>query len=309
MAITCLFAALSSATAGEENRDHRGLRITFVGDVCFDGNPGHAAAHGIDPFAAVAAVLKDTDLAVANLECSVPTAGEMGTNHYSFKAPTECIPALKRYFSAVTAGQQSLGRLGPGGVRQRTGSPGAGEAALFRRRPHRRAGPAAPGARVARPADRTAGLLRLPAAAIRGRPQDAGHGVAHRKRVLADIRAARTRYRADTVIPFLHWGTEHVPMPDEYQVKLASKMIDAGADAVIGAHPHIPQTVDWYRGKPIVYSLGNFVFNYFPKDPPAYYGWIVRLTFGKDGNIEMKTDVVKLEPSGLPRLATQHDKI
>jgi poly-gamma-glutamate synthesis protein (capsule biosynthesis protein) len=86
-------------------------------------------------------------------------------------------------------------------------------------------------------------------------------------------------------------------------------MIDAGADAVIGAHPHVPQTVDWYRGKPIVYSLGNFVFPYFPYDLPVFYGWIVRLTIGKDGAIEMKTDVVKLEPTGLPRLATVKDKV
>jgi poly-gamma-glutamate synthesis protein (capsule biosynthesis protein) len=127
--------------------------------------------------------------------------------------------------------------------------------------------------------------------------------------VLADIRAARARYGADTVIPFLHWGTQHAPMPDDYQIKLARKMIDAGADAVLGAHPHIPQTVDWYRGKPIVYSLGNFVFNYFPYDPPAYFGWIVRLTIGKDGAIEMKTNVVKIEPTGLPRLVTAKDRI
>ena len=98
-------------------------------------------------------------------------------------------------------------------------------------------------------------------------------------------------------------------MPEENQVKLARKMIDAGADAVIGAHPHIPQTVDWYRGKPIVYSLGNFVFNYYPHDPPAYFGWIVRLTIGKDGRVEMKTKAVKIEPTGLPRFVTQDDKI
>ena len=60
-------------------------------------------------------------------------------------------------------------------------------------------------------------------------------------------------------------------MPEDNQVKLARKMIDAGADAVIGAHPHIPQTVDWYRGKPIVYSLGNFVFNYLPARPAGLF--------------------------------------
>ena len=46
-------------------------------------------------------------------------------------------------------------------------------------------------------------------------------------------------------------------------------MVDAGANAVIGDHPRVPQTVDWYRGKPIVYSLGNFLFH-FPYDLPVF---------------------------------------
>ena len=126
--------------------------------------------------------------------------------------------------------------------------------------------------------------------------------------MLADIKLARTRDKADVVIPFLHWGIEHVHMPEEYQAKLAHKMIEAGADAVIGAHPHIPQTVDWYHGKPIVYSLGNFVFNYYPHDPHVYGGWMVRLSFVAGSVRDMKTTVVKIEPTGLPRPVTSLDK-
>ena len=59
------------------------------------------------------------------------------------------------------------------------------------------------------------------------------------------------------------------------------KLIDAGADAIIGSHPHVTQTIDWYKDRSIVYSLGNFVFDYYPDDPPVFTGWIVRLTFGQ----------------------------
>lgn len=49
-------------------------------------------------------------------------------------------------------------------------------------------------------------------------------------------------------------------MPQEYQRALARRYIDAGADLVIGSHPHVLQGIEYYKGKPIFYSLGNFVF-------------------------------------------------
>jgi poly-gamma-glutamate synthesis protein (capsule biosynthesis protein) len=82
-------------------------------------------------------------------------------------------------------------------------------------------------------------------------------------------------------------------------------MIDAGASAVIGAHPHVTQTVDVHRGAPIVYSLGNFVFDYYPVDPPEWTGWVVKLIVAKGKPIEMETRAVVLDPAGLPRPVDQ----
>ncbi len=65
------------------------------------------------------------------------------------------------------------------------------------------------------------------------------------------------------MIPYLHWGEELESYPQEAQRVLARKMIDAGASAVIGTHAHVTQTIETYHGAPIVYSLGNFVFDYF----------------------------------------------
>lgn len=64
----------------------------------------------------------------------------------------------------------------------------------------------------------------------------------------------------DYVIVFVHWGIERAEHPEEYQRKMGQQYIDAGADIVIGSHPHVLQGVEYYKDKPIVYSLGNFVF-------------------------------------------------
>jgi poly-gamma-glutamate synthesis protein (capsule biosynthesis protein) len=74
--------------------------------------------------------------------------------------------------------------------------------------------------------------------------------------------------------------------------------LTSGAHAVIGAHPHVVQTVEIYKGRPIVYSLGNFVFDYFPGDPLAWEGWIARLTFPKAGPADLEMLVVELDGTG-----------
>lgn len=66
---------------------------------------------------------------------------------------------------------------------------------------------------------------------------------------------------ADYVIALPHWGTEYSTTLTSVQKNGAHAYIDAGADCVIGAHPHILQGMEYYNGKPIVYSLGNFWFN------------------------------------------------
>jgi gamma-polyglutamate biosynthesis protein CapA len=83
---------------------------------------------------------------------------------------------------------------------------------------------------------------------------------------------------SDFTIVVPHWGDEYVLTPNQKQVDLAHTFIDAGADLVIGAHPHVIQTVEEYNGKKIFYSLGNFVFDqYFSNDVRC--GLVVEATF------------------------------
>jgi poly-gamma-glutamate synthesis protein (capsule biosynthesis protein) len=82
--------------------------------------------------------------------------------------------------------------------------------------------------------------------------------------ILESIKEAEAN--SDFVIVFVHWGVERNDHPEKYQRTLAKQYIDAGADAVIGCHPHVMQGIEFYEGKPIAYSLGNFWFNNSSKE-------------------------------------------
>ena len=80
-----------------------------------------------------------------------------------------------------------------------------------------------------------------------------------------DIPLAAAQTRAlkklgGVVIVIAHCGLEYVPYPPSYVVTAFRALVEAGADCVIGHHPHVPQGVEWWHGRPILYSLGNFVF-------------------------------------------------
>ena len=71
---------------------------------------------------------------------------------------------------------------------------------------------------------------------------------------------AKARKNADMVVVYVHWGKEKSEVPDKVQTELARTYIDNGADLVVGAHPHVLQGIEIYKGKLIAYSLGNFLF-------------------------------------------------
>ena len=78
-------------------------------------------------------------------------------------------------------------------------------------------------------------------------------------RLVAAIKAARDS--CDYLTVFVHWGIERDEYPQDYQISMAKQYIDAGADLVIGSHPHVLQGITYYKDKPVFYSLGNFIFN------------------------------------------------
>ncbi len=78
---------------------------------------------------------------------------------------------------------------------------------------------------------------------------------------------------SDIQIAYVHWGDEYALTHNSAQENLAQALIDAGADAVFGHHPHVAQDIEIYNDRPIFYSLGNFVFDqYFSDDVQEMYG-------------------------------------
>ncbi len=120
------------------------------------------------------------------------------------------------------------------------------------------------------------------------------------ERVLRKIK--QYKKPGNIVVVVMHWGTELAATPFKWQQALGHKFVDAGADAVVGHHPHVVQGIERYKGKYIAYSLGNFAFggNSLVRFPETF---ILRLRFGKSvGKIGGKVSV--LGASIVPCLTT-----
>ncbi len=105
-------------------------------------------------------------------------------------------------------------------------------------------------------------------------------------RFVAAIKEARAN--ADYVIALPHWGTERSTVLEPAQTGSAREYIDAGADIIIGAHSHCLQGMEFYKGKPVIYSLGNFWFDEFPEDTEMIQ---VTLTGTSPDNLNTKVTV------------------
>jgi poly-gamma-glutamate synthesis protein (capsule biosynthesis protein) len=115
--------------------------------------------------------------------------------------------------------------------------------------------------------------------------------------VRRDVTAAKAR--ADLVIVALHAGWEYTGPPSSVQRQLAYAAIDAGAALVLGAHPHVLQGIEFYKGAPIVYSLGNFVFDLDDDDRrqpgmPSLLTCVLRVRLGPEGvrSLEVRPAVI-----------------
>ena len=296
LALTLASPLLAADTRGGDD----GLRIVFAGDIMLDGGPGHIITNGGDPFAKLEKVLRDGDLTVGNLECAIVKRGHAVDKPYTFRGPAAALPLLKKYFSALSIANNHSADWGKPGflteleLLRETGIPffGGGANASDARRPLILT---AAGKRVA-----LLGYSAYPPRSFAAGPSTPGTAWLVEKDAIRDIK--RAREQADFVVLYLHWGEDAEPVVTEEQKTMGRALIDAGADAIVGTHPHFIQETEWYKEKPIVYSIGNFVFDYYPFDPPVWKGRIVRLTLGKPGRPGVENFDVEMDPAGIPYL-------
>jgi len=107
------------------------------------------------------------------------------------------------------------------------------------------------------------------------------------------------RSKVDFIIVVSHCGIEYIPFPPPYVARAFKQMVRAGADIVIGHHPHVPQGIQFYKNTPIIYSLGNFVF-YQPTD--LYYrklGYLVNLGLNKGNLVSLELVPYQIHDLGL----------
>jgi poly-gamma-glutamate capsule biosynthesis protein CapA/YwtB (metallophosphatase superfamily) len=246
------------------------LRLVFVGDINFGRSIARDyifAGRGAEIFAEVKDRLRAADIAVGNLESLLLERGRFAdtTNSWRFAGPqAEGIALLKDAgFDAVGDANNHSWDFGRAGLLENIAHL---DSAFI---PHSGTGPTLDEAwrpAIVRARGWTVAIFSLTAIfndtslTLVGLPAECCIAWADTLRAAQRFRAARDSLGADLVIAFVHAGLEYRPTPRLMDVSRFRGLIRAGADAVIGHHPHVPQGYEFVDGKPIVYSLGNFVF-------------------------------------------------
>ncbi|NGQ95948.1 CapA family protein [Brevibacillus sp. SYP-B805] len=257
------------AASGRQEGEEEGaaepvVRLTFVGDVMMSGNvESLLKAKGYDfPYAYVKTLFQQDDCTIANLETPVTERGTPAPNkEYVYKSPPAAIPPLKAAGMDVVnlANNHSMdqgeeGLLDTFRILEENGIDyvGAGADATRAYQP----------VMVERNGIKVAflGFSRVvPNVGWYAGTSKPGVAISYEPTRAAEAIAA-ARKQADLVVVIAHWGQEKVDYPVDHQKELARAYIHAGADLVVGSHPHVLQGFESYNGKWIAYSLGNFVF-------------------------------------------------
>lgn len=250
---------IAGLPAGEKGA----VTISFAGDVMFAGKVGELLGkqgYGY-PYGALNGLFQIDDLSIVNLETPVTTRGTAANKTYVYQSSPQALGPLKAAgIDAVNLannhtldkGEQglldTLNNLNKAGIPYVGAGKNASEAysaQYFKRN----------GVTIA-----LLGFTRVMPeaswAAGKNKP-----GVASAYSLDAAVQAiAAAKKKADIVAVVVHWGQERVDNYSELQQSMGHSFIDAGADLVIGGHPHVLQGIEPYKGKWIAYSTGNFIF-------------------------------------------------
>jgi len=269
------------------------ITIAFVGDIMFDRYIREKAetVHGYDGvLAGVAPLLRRHDLVFGNLEGPITTSASVadyrdpGPNHYKFTFATSVAATLADAgMSAVTLGNNHTLNFGTEGLTQ------------------------------------TKTWLEIAGVGYVGAPDDpytpwrtatGTHNIAlfaYDAWHTDDTDLLRTRIGAEATSTFVvvlaHWGEEYDTTPNDTQVTLAHTLIDAGADLVVGTHPHVVQNKEEYAGRWIYYSLGNFVFDQYFSDA-VRCGAILSITLRPNNTYTTAESFIELNGDGTTATST-----
>ncbi|PYJ42531.1 MAG: hypothetical protein DME80_11425 [Verrucomicrobia bacterium] len=271
--------------------------LVFGGDVMLGRSCAAKIENGVNPFAGVAAELRGASFAAANLECTISDLGE-SAKRYAFRAPASSAQLLR------SAGFHAMGLANNHALD--FGSMALQDcAARLIQEKIEPVGVAKAGSNTCEPSffsvldGKKIALLAI---------SDVGPA-ARIDRANLNSAIATAHSHADFVVCLVHWGIENSENITDEQRELARWLIDHGADVVLGSHPHCVQSLDFYHGRPIAYSLGNLVFDGAPTVASWNRGALLKVGLNEDAKISSASLIAVILQDGLPQMdVTESDR-
>ena len=271
--------------------------LVFGGDVMLGRSCAAKIENGVNPFAGVAAELRGASFAAANLECTISDLGE-SAKRYAFRAPASSAQLLR------SAGFHAMGLANNHALD--FGSMALQDcAARLIQEKIEPVGVAKAGSNTCEPSffsvldGKKIALLAI---------SDVGPA-ARIDRANLNSAIATAHSHADFVVCLVHWGIENSENITDEQRELARWLIDHGVDVVVGSHPHCVQSLDFYHGRPIAYSLGNLVFDGAPTVASWNRGALLKVGLNEDAKISSASLIAVILQDGLPQMdVTESDR-
>jgi hypothetical protein len=278
-----LRAASAGAVSKRVRVRTRPVVLAAVGDINLGNGPGAVMAlRGFRfPWTSVAPSLRAADVAFGNLECAVSPRGTPVPKEFNFRGPPAALRVTARFagFDVLNLANNHSGDYGSRALLdtveyvRRFGMTAVGAGGSL-------ASAAEPrvverlGLRIA-----FVGFSNILPSSFFAGPGRAGTQPATPQLIEAGVR--RASRKADVVVATFHWGVERATREDGRQRAFAAAALKAGADAVIGAHPHVLQPIRRSGSRIVAYSLGNFVFG--ASSPVTSRTGILRLKLSANG--------------------------
>lgn len=247
----------------ELTKKNQPIVLLFVGDIMLDRGVGRQIKINNDavyPFRFVAEEISKADLAFGNLESPISSRGRNQGSIYSFRADPMVVEGLKfAGFDVLSLANNHIWDWGREALEDTVAlleeaniSPvGAGRNALEANKPV-----------IREIKNKKIAFLAYTDLYPKGLwATDYIPGISHSDLDEVVSRIKNLKPKVDLVVVSMHWGDEYKTQANEEQKFIGRRLIDAGADLVIGHHPHVVQEIEYYKDGIIVYSLGNFIFD------------------------------------------------
>jgi poly-gamma-glutamate synthesis protein (capsule biosynthesis protein) len=271
-------------------------RLIFGGDVMLGRSCAVKIQNGTDPFENISSLIRQASFAAANLECTISKLGK-STNRYAFRAPNQSAQLLRRAgFDAMGLANNHALDFGPVALQD--------SAAHLLDEEIEPVGVETPSRKACDPSffslpdGKKIALLAI--SDVNPKPDSQIATASIRAKLGTAIKKARSN--ANLVVCLVHWGIENSEKITDEQRDLARWLIDHGVDLVVGSHPHCVQSIDFYHGRPIAYSLGNLVFDGAPTVASWNRGALLDVGLSEDAKISSVSLIPVVLEDGLPRV-------